>query len=70
MKNLFVGFLATGFMTLSSFGTFDSSNKTNTKLVIEDEVVCCTAYGGGYAVTYCGAYPCTNAKAALKKIMQ
>ena len=62
MKNLFIGLIATGFMTLSSFTTLPTTKTVKTA----DDVWCCTATGGGYYVTFCGNYPCTNAKAILK----
>lgn len=52
MKNLFIGLLATGFMTLSSFGSIS----TNVKPKVEDTYYCCTAHNASntQSVTVCG----------------
>lgn len=62
MKNLFIGLIATGFMTLSSFTTVPTPKATE---VTSDRPWCCTASSGGQSVTACGVTPCTRAKAAL-----
>ena len=62
MKNLFIGLIATGFMTLSSFASVPTPKVTK---VTSDDVWCCTASSGGQSVTACGVTPCTRAKAAL-----
>ncbi len=52
MKNLFIGLLATGFLTLSSFTTLPTTKTTN----VEDDYYCCTAsnQSGSQSVTVCG----------------
>lgn len=73
MKNLFIGFLATGFMTLSSFGSIST---TNEKSGVENNyTICCRAHNSSntQSVTVCGDYPstdiaCANALAAYYAI--
>jgi hypothetical protein len=65
MKNLFIGLIATGFMTLSSFTTAPVKKVTS---VTNADEWCCTATSGHQSVTACGNYPCTRAKAALKAL--
>jgi len=73
MKNLFIGLLATGFITLSSFKTLSTSN--NEKLEEIEGYGCCTAHNksGSQSVTICGDFPsseirCANAVAAYHAI--
>lgn len=56
MKNLFIGLLATGFMTLSSFTTVSTSNEN---LKVDDAYGCCTAHSKDYSqsVTVCDDKP-------------
>ena len=65
MKNLFIGLIATGFMTLSSFTTAPAKKVTP---ATDADEWCCTASSGNQSVTACGAYPCTRAKAALAQL--
>ena len=72
MKNLFLGLIATGFITLSSFTTvneFKSERKIKVTTVLIDDIWCCTATDGVQSVTACGSYPCTRAKEALKALI-
>jgi hypothetical protein len=71
MKKLFIGLLATGFMTLSSFNIITANKKSK----VDDAYGCCTAHNKSWSqsVRICGDYPnsdirCANALAAYYAI--
>jgi hypothetical protein len=45
MKNLFIGLLATGFMTLSSFNTITANEKSK----VDDAYGCCIAHNKSWS---------------------